>query len=49
VPVFFEFHALSVMVLMTLVHGLRAQKESARDQRPETPVFLPRYSREMAG
>lgn len=48
VPVFFEFHALSVTVLVSLVHGLRALREAperADDCSREVPVFLPRYSR----
>lgn len=48
VPVFFEFHALSVTVLVSLVHGLRALREAperAEDYSSEASVFLPRYSR----
>lgn len=50
VPVFFEFHTLSVMVLVSLVYGLRALREAPETQtRPArhfpAPAFLPRYSR----
>ncbi|MDX5414054.1 MAG: O-antigen ligase family protein [Rhodobacterales bacterium] len=49
VPVFFEFHALSVMVLISLVYGLRAVREVTiiRPAHP-APAFLPRYSRGLA-
>lgn len=48
VPVFFEFHALSVMVLVSLVYGIRAARELSRasqSQKSKLPIFLPRYSR----
>ncbi len=48
VPVFFEFHALSVMVLVSLVHGLRAlraARDESRDHIGGRADFLPRYSR----
>lgn len=52
VPVFFEFHALSVMVLIALVYGLRARREVTEIRlahtKPAAPVFLPRYSRRLA-
>jgi len=48
VPVFFEFHALSVMVLSALVYGLRAARTASPTgpmNRSTAPLFLPRHSR----
>jgi exopolysaccharide production protein ExoQ len=48
VPVFFEFHALSVMVLVALVYGLRAARTTHQIRKlnySTAPEFLPRYSR----
>lgn len=49
VPVFFEFHSLSVMVLVALVYGLRALREApekqAQVQHSPPPLYLPSQMR----
>jgi exopolysaccharide production protein ExoQ len=52
VPVFFEFHSLSVMVLVALVYGVRALREApdkqAQVQHRQRPLYLPRHLRASA-
>jgi len=52
VPVFFEFHTLSLMVLMALVYGLRALREVADTQpmvlRNPLELALPQHDRRWA-